>query len=175
MCINVLPTRMYVHHICASCIWGSEAGDGYPGTGVTNDCAQCWEQNPCLCKSNSTLNSWAISPAPWIFIYLFACVWVFCVYVYLYATCVPDSWKQKKASDPLGLELKTAKGTWMLLNVEPRKWLWDLWKSRWALSPALRHVFVASHIVIWNPLLLKSSSESFPLTLVWQYGKLSHL
>jgi hypothetical protein len=45
----VLPTRMYVQHVCAWYPWRLEEGVRSPGTGVKDACETphgCWESNP---------------------------------------------------------------------------------------------------------------------------------
>lgn len=44
ICMSVLPSCMYVHHMCAWCPWSLEEGVWSPGTVVKNDC-----ESPCRC------------------------------------------------------------------------------------------------------------------------------
>lgn len=49
MCINVLPSCVYVQHVCAWCPRRSEEGVGYPRPGLMDNCeppCRCWKLNP---------------------------------------------------------------------------------------------------------------------------------
>lgn len=72
ICTSVLSLCVYVyiynmHHVYACCLQDPQDGDGYPGTGVTDDgklLCGWWESNSHPLEEQPMLNHWAIAPSP---------------------------------------------------------------------------------------------------------------